>query len=54
LINAPRAIRGYAVSQRKRKRVEEIFAWVKTVGGLRKARHRLSGKIVRWVIVGHG
>jgi transposase len=31
---------GYAVSQRKRKRVEEIFGWVKTVGGLRKTRHR--------------
>ena len=24
---------GYALSQRKRKRVEEIFGWVKTVGG---------------------
>jgi transposase len=32
--------RGYAVSQQKRKRVEEIFGWVKTVGGLRKTRHR--------------
>lgn len=32
--------RGYALSQRKRKRVEEIFGWVKTVGGLRKTRHR--------------
>src|ERR1700674_3493563 len=31
---------GYALSQRKRKRVEEIFGWVKTVGGLRKTRHR--------------
>jgi len=31
---------GYAVSQRKRKRVEEIFGWLKTVGGLRKTRHR--------------
>jgi transposase len=30
----------YAVSQRKRKRVEEIFGWLKTVGGLRKTRHR--------------
>ena len=27
---------GYAVSQRKRKRIEEIFGWMKTVGGLRK------------------
>ena len=29
---------GYAVSLRKRKRVEEIFGWAKTVGGLRKAK----------------
>ncbi|WP_341675111.1 IS5 family transposase [Niveibacterium sp. SC-1] len=27
---------GYQASQRKRKRVEEIFGWMKTVGGLRK------------------
>jgi len=31
---------GYAISQQKRKRIEEIFGWVKTVGGLRKTRHR--------------
>ena len=29
---------GYAVSLRKRKRVEEIFDWAKTVGGLHKAK----------------
>ncbi len=29
---------GYAVSQRKRKRIEEIFGWMKTAGGLRKTR----------------
>lgn len=29
---------GYGVSQRKRKRIEEIFGWMKTVGGLRKTR----------------
>jgi transposase len=29
---------GYAVSQRKRKRVEEIFGWIKTIGGLRRTR----------------
>ena len=28
----------YATSQRKRKRVEEIFGWMKTVGGLRRTR----------------
>jgi transposase len=31
---------GYAESQRKRKRVEEIFGWLKTVALLRKTRHR--------------
>jgi transposase len=31
---------GYAISQIKRKRVEEIFGWMKTVGGMRKLRHR--------------
>ncbi|HET7676673.1 MAG TPA: IS5 family transposase [Candidatus Limnocylindrales bacterium] len=31
---------GYALSQRARKRVEEVFGWVKTVGGLRRTRYR--------------
>ena len=31
---------GYDVSQRVRKRVEEIFGWLKTVALFRKARHR--------------
>src|SRR5215831_9187304 len=31
---------GYDVSQRKRKLVEEIFGWVKTVALFRKTRHR--------------
>jgi len=31
---------GYAISQRIRKRVEEIFGWIKTVGGFRKTRYR--------------
>ena len=31
---------GYAESQKKRKRVEEIFGWLKTVGLMRKTRHR--------------
>ena len=31
---------GYLISQKKRKCVEEIFGWLKTVGGLRKLRHR--------------
>jgi hypothetical protein len=28
------------VSQRARKRIEEAFGWMKTIGGLRKTRHR--------------
>jgi transposase len=39
---------GYAESQKKRKRVEEIFGWLKTVGLMRKARHR-GVRRVRWV-----
>jgi transposase len=31
---------GYAVSQWIRKRVEEAFGWMKTIGGLRKTRYR--------------
>jgi IS5 family transposase len=31
---------GYALSQRIRTRVEEIFGWMKTVGGFRRTRYR--------------
>ena len=31
---------GYAISQQKRKRVEEVFGWMKTVGLLRKVKLR--------------
>ena len=31
---------GYRVSQKKRKRIEEVFGWMKSVGLLRKLRHR--------------
>ena len=41
---------GYVVSQWKRKRVEEIFGWLKTVGLLRKARHR-GRRRVNWMFV---
>jgi hypothetical protein len=36
---------GYAISQRKRKQVEEIFGWLKTVGLLRKTRHRGMARV---------
>lgn len=39
---------GYKVSQMKRKRVEEVFGWLKTVAMLRKTRHRGVHK-VGWV-----
>ena len=39
---------GYAVSQKKRKQVEAIFGWMKTVGTLDKLRHRGTAS-VGWV-----
>ena len=39
---------GYAVSQRKRKRIEECFEWLKTIALIRKVRHRGLEK-VSWV-----
>jgi transposase len=39
---------GYAVSQRKRKRVEEVFGWLKTVALMRKVRHR-GRQLVEWM-----
>ena len=39
---------GYAISQQKRKLVEQCFGWIKTIGGLRKLRHR-GGRLVTWV-----
>ena len=39
---------GYEVSQRERKRIEEVFGWMKTVGLLRKLRHRGLAR-VDWV-----
>jgi transposase len=40
---------GYAISQRKRKLIEQVFGWLKTVGGLRKLRHR-GGELVDWIV----
>ncbi len=36
---------GYDVSQRCRKRIEEIFAWVKTIAGLAKIRFRGQSRV---------
>jgi transposase len=39
---------GYRISQKKRKRIEECFGWLKTVALLRKLRHRGTLK-VDWI-----
>ena len=39
---------GYSVSQKKRKRIEESFGWLKTIALMRKVRHRGIHK-VGWV-----
>jgi len=36
---------GYRISQQKRKRIEEVFGWLKTVGMMRKTRHRGMPKV---------
>lgn len=40
---------GYAISQRKRKLIEQVFGWMKTIGLLRKLRHR-GGETVDWIV----
>jgi transposase len=40
---------GYTVSQQKRKLIEQVFGWMKTVGGLRKLRH-CGGELVDWIV----
>jgi hypothetical protein len=40
---------GYAISQQKRKLIEQVFGWMKTVDGLRKLRHR-RGERVDWIV----
>jgi transposase len=41
---------GYRISMIKRKRIEEPFGWMKTVGGLRKTRH-CGRALVEWFFV---
>jgi transposase len=41
---------GYAISQWKRKRVEEVFGWLKTIGLLHKLRHKGEDR-VNWIFV---
>jgi Transposase DDE domain len=41
---------GYRISTVKCKRIDECFGWIKTVGGLRKTRHR-GRALVEWFFV---
>lgn len=43
---------GYQISQRVRKRVEEIFGWMKTIGGFRKTRFkgRDRTQLAAWIV----
>jgi transposase len=41
---------GYETSQRKRKLIEQVFGWAKTIGGMRKTRHR-GVQLVEWMFV---
>jgi IS5 family transposase len=36
---------GYAISQKKQKRIEESFGWIKTIALMRKVRHRGIHKV---------
>jgi IS5 family transposase len=40
---------GYAISQQRRKLIEQVFGWMKTIGGLRKLRH-CGGELVDWIV----
>ncbi len=46
---ARRSNRGYQVSQRRRKIVEEFFGWAKTIAGLRRSKHVGQWKIKQQV-----
>ena len=36
---------GYRISQKKRKRIEEVFGWMKSSAGFRKTRHRGTERV---------
>jgi transposase len=40
---------GYTISQQRRKLIEQVFGWMKTIGGLRKLRH-CGGELVDWIV----
>jgi hypothetical protein len=41
---------GYSISQRIRKRVEEVFGWMKKIGLMRETRHKGVGR-VGWMFI---
>jgi len=41
---------GYVLSQRKRKLIEQLFGWIKTIGLMRKTRHRGKDR-VGWMYI---
>jgi transposase len=41
---------GYRISLKKRKGIEQIFGWLKTIGGMRKLRHRGRAR-VEWMFM---
>jgi transposase len=43
--------KGYQISQRIRKRIEEIFGWNKVIGGLRRSRHVGRWKLQQQALV---
>ncbi len=40
---------GYAISQRARKKIEEVFGWLKGIAGLRTLTHRGTAR-VDWLV----
>lgn len=42
---------GYAISQRLRKRVGEIFGWRKTVGGIRRIRFKARARTQLFALI---
>ena len=47
-MRAPRGTPATPISQKKRKRIEECFGWLKDIALLRKVRHRGTLK-VDWI-----
>jgi Transposase DDE domain len=42
---------GYAISQRKRKCIEQVFGWSKTVGRIRQAMYRGRERVEQWFLL---